>query len=224
MDPVAHLALATAAFVGTHLVSGTRLRGALVGSLGEGPYRGLYSLVALATLGWMIWAYVNAPRETLLWTPLRLLPSLVMPFAFILVACGYARNPTAVGGDALLRSEEPGRGIIRITRHPIMWALILWSGAHIAARADPKSIVFFGGFLLVALLGTVSLDRRKARSAGEDWRRFAAVTSHIPFVAVAQRRNRIVWREIGWLRPLGGIAAFFLFFFLHPWLFGARAF
>jgi len=52
--------------------------------------------------------------------------------------------------------------------------------------------------------------------------RFAAVTSHLPFVAIAQRRNRIVWREVGWLRPLIGLAAFFAFYFLHPWLFGVR--
>jgi uncharacterized membrane protein len=51
---------------------------------------------------------------------------------------------------------------------------------------------------------------------------FAAVTSNIPFVAIAQGRNRIVWCEIGWAKPLIGLALFFAFFFLHPWLFGAR--
>ncbi len=39
---------------------------------------------------------------------------------------------------------------------------------------------------------------------------------------MAQGRNRIAWREIGWLRPAIGLAAFALFFFVHPWLFGAR--
>lgn len=222
MDPLAHLALATAAFVGAHLVSGTPLRETLVRSLGEWPYRGLYSVVALVTLGWMIWAYANAPRETLYWTPLRHLPSLLMPFAFILLASGHARNPTAVGGDQVLRSHDAARGVFRITRHPVMWAIILWSGAHVLARADPKSLLFFGGFLLLAVLGSVTLDRRKARTAGEDWQRFAAVTSHIPFVAIAQRRNRLAWREIGWVRPMAGLAAFFVFFALHGWLFGAR--
>jgi uncharacterized membrane protein len=46
------------------------------------------------------------------------------------------------------------------------------------------------------------------------------VTSNVPFVAIAQGRNRIVWREIGWLRPAIGIAVFVLAFFLHPWISG----
>jgi len=211
------LIAATAAFLLTHFVPSTPLRAKLVGAIGEGPYRGVYSLVALITLGWMIWAYGAAPRETL-WTGLRELPRLVMPFAFVLIACGYWRNPTMVGADKLLKSEDPARGIIRITRHPLMWAIMLWAGAHLLARGDLRAVVFFGGFLLLAALGTIMIDRRK--QADPDFRRFKAVTSNIPFVAIAQGRNRIVWREIGWTRPAIGIAVFVLVFFLHPWISG----
>ena len=213
------LVAATAAFLLTHLVSGTPLRAKLVGALGEWPYRGAYSGLAFLTLGLMIWAYIGAPREPL-WAGVRWLPLVLMPLAFVLVACGYFRNPTMVGADKLLRSEDPARGMIRITRHPIMWGIMLWAGAHVLARGDLKSTVFFGGLLLVALIGTLSMDRRKR--ANPDWARFAAVTSHVPFVAIAQGRNRLVWHEIGWKRPLIGLAVFAAFLFLHPWLFGAR--
>ena len=216
------LVLATAAFVLTHFVSGTPLRTGLVAAMGEWPYRGLYSLVAFATLGAMIWAYAATPPGASLWTALRLLPLLLMPFAFILALAGYWRNPTMVGADKLLKSDEPARGVIRITRHPLMWGLMLWAASHILANPDTPSLVFFGGFLLVGLLGTISQDRRKARTGGEDWARFARLTSHVPFVAVAQGRNRIVWREIGWLRPALGVALFVAFLLLHTWLFGAR--
>lgn len=215
------LVAATAAFIATHLVSGTPLRAKLVAALGEWPYRGLYSLAAFATLGAMIWAYIGVPREPL-WPALRLLPLFAMPIAFILIACGYFRNPTMVGADALLKSEDPARGIIRLTRHPIMWAVMLWAGSHVLARGDAKSLVFFGGFFLVALLGTLSMDRRKR--ANPDFVRFAGVTSHVPFVAIAQGRNRLAWREIGWKRPAIGIAAFVLFLGAHRWLFGAVPF
>ena len=220
MDATALLALATAAFLLTHFVSSTPLRAALVGAVGEWPYRGVYSLLAVVTLGWMIWAYVKAPREALLWTPLRLLPLIVLPFSFILIACGYSRNPTLVGAEKLLKSEDPARGMIRITRHPLMWGIMLWAGAHILARADLKSVIFFGGFLLLAALGTLLMDARKR--SDPDFQRFAALTSNVPFVAVAQGRNRVIWREIGYLRPGVGIAAYAAFLFLHPWLFGAR--
>jgi len=211
------LLAATAAFLLTHFVTSTPLRPKLVGALGEWPYRGVYSLVAFITLGWMIWAYTGAPREAL-WTGLRELPRLAMPLAFILIACGYVRNPTMVGADKLLQSDEPARGIIRITRHPIMWAIMLWAAAHLLARGERAATVFFGGFLVLAALGTLLIDRRK--SANPDFRRFAEVTSNIPFVAVLQGRNRIVWREIGWKRPAIGIAVFVLVFFLHPWISG----
>jgi uncharacterized membrane protein len=199
-------------------VSGTPLRARLVAALGEWPYRGVYSAAAFVTLGAMIWAYIGAPREGL-WPGLRLVPLIVMPFAFILIACGYFRNPTMVGADRLLKSDDPARGIIRVTRHPIMWGVMLWSGAHVIAHADTRSLVFFGGLFLVAFLGTLSMDRRKR--GNPDFVRFAAVTSHVPFVAIAQGRNRLAWSEIGWQRPAIGVAVFAVFLAAHRWLFGA---
>jgi uncharacterized membrane protein len=207
------LVLATAVFLATHFITSTPLRPALVSAMGEWPYRGAYSTIALITLVWMAWAYAGAPREQL-WTGSREIPYVLMPLAFVLIACGYWRNPTMVGADKLLKSEDPARGIIRITRHPIMWGLMLWAAAHIVARGDLKSLVFFGGFLLLALVGTLSMDARKR--ANPDWGRFAAVTSHVPFVAIAQSRNRLDLHEIGWLRPAIGLAVFFAVLAFHP--------
>jgi uncharacterized membrane protein len=176
-------------------------------------------VVAFVTLGAMIWAYGETPREVL-WSGLRHLPLVVMPVAFVLVVCGYYRNPTMVGADKLLKSEDPARGIIRVTRHPLMWGVMLWAAAHILARGDLKSLVFFGGLFAVAALGTVFIDFRKKENP--DWARFAAVTSNLPFVAILQKRNRLDWREIGWKRPLIGLAVFVAFLFAHPSLFGVR--
>jgi len=207
------LVAASVAFLATHFVTSTPLRPALVNAMGEWPYRGLYSLVAFITLGWMIWAYAAAPRE-FLWQGMRAAPYVLMPLAFVLIACGYWRNPTMVGADKLLRSEDPARGIIRVTRHPIMWGVMLWSAAHVIARADTRALVFFGGLFLVALLGTLSMDRRKR--ANPDFARFKTLTSHVPFVAIAQGRNHLAWREIGWLRPAIGIAVFLAVLAFHP--------
>lgn len=210
---MSNLVIATAAFLATHFVTSTPLRAKLVRAMGEWPYRGLYSLFAFATLAWMIWAYATAEHDHL-WTGPRTPPYVVMPLVFVLLACGYWRNPTMVGADRLLKSEEPARGMIRITRHPIMWAVMLWAGSHIVARGDLKAVVFFGGFLLLAAFGTVLMDARK--KSNPDWARFAAVSSNIPFVAIAQGRNRLVWREIGWLRPAIGLAAYFGVLLIHP--------
>jgi uncharacterized membrane protein len=220
------LILACAVFLATHFVPSTPLRGALVRATGQWVYTGIYSLVAFATIGWMIWAYQRAPLVPL-WTAqlpaLRMLPAIVLPVSFILLACGlFARNPTIVGADKLLKSPEPARGMIRVTRHPLMWSFLLWALAHIAARGDLKSLIFFGSFALLAGVGTLLMDRRKQQTLGEDWARFAAVTSNLPFAAILQGRNRFDAKEIGWRNPLIGLALYALFFWLHPVLFGTR--
>jgi uncharacterized membrane protein len=216
-----HLAVATAAFLVTHFVPSTPARTALVARIGERAYLGLYVLVAFLTLGWMIFAYNRAPLEPL-WPGLRLLPALVMPFSFILLAAGIlTRNPTAVGQQKVLQAEEPARGMLRVTRHPIQWGILLWAAAHVLARGDLKSAIFFGGFGLLSALGTVLMDRRKARNFGEDWSRFARATSNVPFLAIAQGRNRFDAAEIGVRGPLVGLALYAAFLVLHGWLFGA---
>jgi uncharacterized membrane protein len=222
MDPVAHLAVATLAFLGTHFVSSTPLRGALTGAVGERGYLAVYSLAAFATLGWMIWAYGRAPVQPL-WPGLRLVPAVVMPFALVFAAAALmSRNPTAIGQAGAMKSDAPARGIIRVTRHPLMWGIMLWGAAHVLARGDLASAVFFGGFVVLAGLGTVLIDARKARDLGADWQRFAAVTSNVPFGAIAGGRNRFVLGEIGLKRIGVGLALFVVLLLAHPYLFGTR--
>ncbi|MFH1603067.1 MAG: NnrU family protein [Pseudomonadota bacterium] len=222
MEPMTHLTLATAAFVATHFVSSTPLRAALVRRLGENGYLGLYSLVAFALLGWMIWSYPEATGSPL-WSGLRAVPLVVMPVALILVACGVmSRNPTAVRQANALDSPTVIRGILRITRHPMMWGFALWGGSHLLARGDEAALVFFGGLALLALAGTRLIDARKAATLGEDWRRFAAATSNIPFAAILAGRNEFRPREIGWKKIIVGLMLYLVLLLLHPFLFGVR--
>jgi len=225
MDPMSQLALATLVFAATHFVPSTPLRMTLVEAIGEKAYLGAYSLVSFLTIGWMVWAYLRAPSIVLFQVPgLRLWPLAVMPFAMILLAAGLMTgNPSAVGQASKLKAPEPARGIVRVTRHPVMWAIALWALVHLAARGDAASAIFFGGFAFVALAGTLLMDRRKDDTLGEDWKRFAAVTSNVPFTAIVEGRNRFVFGEIGGKRIGVGLAAFAIFLVAHPWLFGARA-
>lgn len=226
MDPLAHLALATLVFLATHFVTSTPLRGSLVEAIGEKAYLGSYSLVSFATLGWMAWAYARAPHVPLWQVPgVQLWPLVVMPFSLILVAAGLmTRNPTLVGQEGALRSGEPARGILRVTRHPMMWGFALWAAVHLVARGDAAAAVFFGGFLVLALAGTALIDARKADALGEDWRRFAEVTSNVPFTAIVEGRNRLVFAEIGWKRILPGLGLYAVLVVAHPWIFGVRAY
>ena len=224
MNPMTKLLIASAAFLATHYVSSTPLRTRLVRVLGTNGYLLLYSAVAFATLGGMAWTYYRAPFLGWWYVPaLRYVPLLVMPLAMILIVCGLmTRNPTLVGRERLLRTGEPARGVLRVTRHPLMWGIALWAASHVMARGDAAATVFFGSFLVLALSGTVLIDRRKRATLGADWQHFAAVTSNLPFAAIIAGTNRFHAGEIGWSRPLTGLAVYGVVLWLHPLLFGAR--
>lgn len=226
MDPIAHLALATLVFLATHFVTSTPLRVTLVEAIGEKAYLGTYSFVSFATIGWMVWCFERAPVVPVLQVPgLKLWPLVVMPLSLILLASGLmTRNPSLVGQYEAPKNDEPARGIIRVTRHPTMWGIALWAAVHMIARGDVASFVFFGGFLVLALAGTKLIDMRKAETLGEDWMRFAAVTSNVPFTAIVEGRNQFVFAEIGWKRIFAGLGLFAALLAAHPFIFGARAF
>ena len=224
MDPMEILALATVAFLATHYVSSTPLRSGLVRLLGDKSYLGLYTAVSLAMLGWMIWAYAKAPFERL-WVgdEFKVWAIVLMPVSLVFLVCGLlSRNPSAVRQESALRSMGEPRGILRVTRHPVQWAIALWAFLHLITRGDGASAIFFGGLLLLSLSGTVLIDARKDRTIGVDWKRFAAATSNIPFAAIIQGRNQFSFDEIGWVKVLAGLALYFVLVYLHPYLFGAR--
>lgn len=222
MDSTPHLLLATLVFLGIHVLPSTPLRALAVRLIGEGPYLGLFSLASLGGLAWMTYAYKQATFFAL-WPGLHLLPLAVTPFAFVLLACGVlARNPTLTGQAGALKHPEAARGILRITRHPVMWAIILWAGSHLFAIGSLQAVILFGGLFLLAAAGTTLQDARKAAQLGDDWQRFAARTSNIPFVAIAQGRNLLSWREIGWRNPAIGLLMFGVLLYFHAWLFGMR--
>lgn len=212
---------ASAVFLASHLgLSSAAMRGRLVRRIGEKGFQGLYTLIALLTLGAMIAAYIQASHHIYLWPPgpgVRHLPLLVMPLALLLIVGGVMTpNPSAVGMENQLDQPEPARGVLRITRHPMMWGIVLWAAVHILANGDLASLLFFGGLLLTALLGSLHLDRRMAAD-----QRFTAVTSYAPFAAMLGGRQTVRWAELR--RPAAwGLGVLIALLLLHPYLFGVR--
>lgn len=223
MDPLGRLALAAFCFFALHaFVSGTRLRDALRRVLGEGPFRGLFSLSTLAALVWLWRAYRSSPCAPLWVLPraFEWLPLAVMPIALFLVVGAFTvRNPTAIGGEQSLSSAEPARGALRITRHPFLWGVMLWSSVHALVLGSTAGLLFFGSFFVTAALGTRSIDRKRARANTEGWQSYLALTSNVPLLAVIAGRNTLRPREL--LVPV--VVALVLLAVLlvsHRWLFG----
>ena len=225
---MSELLFAGALFLATHLgISNSPLRPMLMRTLTERGYQGLYSLVALVTVVYLVMAYNDAPRLEYLWNldpRLYWVPKLLMLPAFILFAGGLkgaAQTASPLPGCAMDEAAlaKLTSGINRVTRHPVQWAFILWAASHIIANGDAVSVVFFAVFLLLSAVGSLFADRKKAAAYGEDWQAFAAATSHLPFAAVVAGRNKMAWGELGVPSALG-LALYIGVFWGHEWLSG----
>jgi uncharacterized membrane protein len=203
---VTQLALATLAFVGTHLLLSHPLRPALAGRLGAAGFLLLYSLVAFATLAWMVIAYRWTDDSGPLWlAPYQIWPfaSLLMLFASILLVGSLVGNPAHPGPA---RREMPAaRGVYAITRHPMNWSFILWALVHASLSGSARNLIVAAGIFLLALVGSIGQDRKKERLLGETWREWEARTSFVPFAAALAGRVR--WRDTvpGLVAWIGGI-------------------
>ncbi len=218
-DGLFSLVIAGVAFCGSHIMlSSTRLRGSLREQLGEYGFLAVYSLTALVTFAWFLVAYRHAPT-LVLWPAQRwmaLVPVVVMPLATILLVAGYSTpNPTAVGMERSARADDPAPGILRVTRHPVMWAIGLWAISHVVANGDLRSLVFFGAFAVLSLGGTVLIDRKKQLALGSNWSRLAELTSNLPFAALVTGRTRLRWRDISLLRIAAGLLLYVVLYRAH---------
>src|SRR3954471_1166873 len=136
------LLLAMLAFVGGHFVlSAPPVRGRLTARLGERIFAGVYALLMILALIWVVAAYRVAPPRVIwdLGPQVNLVPIVVMPFALILAVLGLiARNPTGVMGEGFVsKAGDRVRGAATITRHPFLSGAALWSIAHLIAMAMP---------------------------------------------------------------------------------------
>jgi uncharacterized membrane protein len=208
MPPLA-LFFSAVAFVGTHFLLSHPLRRSLVGSMGEKPFQGLYSLVALITFGLMVYFYRAIGREAPLWDSGDagwVAGTVLMWFASILLVGSFVRNPAfpdapgPVGGPT---------GIFRITRHPMMWSFAIWAAVHLMILGQPKSLVFDGAIILLALAGAAGQDAKKARAMGDAWHEWTAQTAFVPFTrglaypgTVALAGGTLLFLLATWLHPL----------------------
>ena len=217
-----NLVAACAYFLLIHFgVSGTRVRDGLVARLGAGRYRGAFVLASIIGLAWMIYAYRHAPTVELWGVVLGFRPAayVLVLIAFIFLVIGIMTpNPTRVGMESRAgEGKEAARGMVRITRHPFLWGVALWALVHLIINGDLASLILFGSLLVLAVGGTLSIDAKRRRNFGEQWIKFAKVTSDIPFAAIAAGRNRLgpALVEIGVWRPLAATLVYAAAFYLH---------
>jgi uncharacterized membrane protein len=226
-----NLAAAALTFFALHrIVSGSHVRDRIVALIGETPFRRVFALASLVCLVWLWLGFLSArtsPWNGMLFTPYAALAVLQVPLqllAFLLIVAGVtARNPTIAGMGATVSDRAIVRGVLRISRHPFLWGIALFAVGHMLVVPSVAAWGFFGTLLVLALTGTLSIDAKRHRAYGDHWKAFAAATSNVPFQAIATRRQRLKFREIGWWRPVLAVTLYALLVLAHPYLFGVAA-
>jgi uncharacterized membrane protein len=184
MSPTAEVLFWWLAFAGSHMVlSSVPVRQRLIGRIGEGPFRGLYSLVALACFVPLVRVYF-AHKHTGPWLwrlppgpPVRWVAYLGMGVAFVLLVAGQLRPSPA----AVVPGDPTPRGVYRITRHPTLMALALFGLVHLLPNGSATDVAFFGGFVVFAVVGARHQDERKLALDAPGFRAFHEATPFLPF-------------------------------------------
>jgi uncharacterized membrane protein len=136
-------------FLGGHAFVTFRAgRAAAVARLGEGPYKGFFSLVAVAGIILIVYGFgaYRAAGLIPVWSPpgwtRHLTAALVWP-AVILVTAAYIR------GD-----------IQHLLKHPMLAGVKLWAVAHLLANGDLGGMILFGSVLAWAVYDRITLKHR----------------------------------------------------------------
>lgn len=149
------LILGLVLFLGMHSVQmlAPHFRERMVARIGPMPWKGLYSIVAIAGFVLIVIGFGMARAQTqLLYLPpvwLRHLNALFTLVAFVLIAAAYV----------------PRNHLKAKIGHPMLAGVKLWAAGHLMAIGFERDVVLFGAFLLWAV-ADFSASRRRDRKAG----------------------------------------------------------
>lgn len=145
-----YLILGLVLFLGAHTLTTLRAtRAALIGRIGEGPYKGLYSLVSVAGLALIVWGFgqYRSAGYVQVWTP----PAGLNPVALVLMWVAFI---------AMAATYTPLGKIKATLRHPMLVSVKTWALAHLLVNGDLGSLLLFGAFLAWAVYDRIALKRR----------------------------------------------------------------
>jgi uncharacterized membrane protein len=211
------LAAANAAFVGSHFAMSHPLRRPMVTALGAGGFQIVYSLVSFAALGWVYLAFIAAPPADLTgsgeigW----IIATLLTWPAMVLLAGSLIGNPALPTPLAEQQARAEPKGVFRVTRHPMMWAIGLWAASHLILFWSTRTMITAAAMGFLALVGARLQDGKKAALMGEAWGEWSRKTSWWP------RWGRFL--TVGAMPLLAGTALWLAGMWLHLWRAGIPA-
>jgi uncharacterized membrane protein len=138
-----------AVFIGSHVFVTMRpRRAAVITRIGEGAYKGLFSLVSIAGILLIAWGFARyrAAGYIDVWSP----PPWTRHVTVLLVW------PAII---AMVAAYIPGE-IKKTLKHPMLVGVKLWAAAHLISNGDLGSIILFGSILGWAVFDRITLKHR----------------------------------------------------------------
>jgi uncharacterized membrane protein len=179
------LILGLVVFLGIHTFTTLRTsRAALIHSLGEGPYKGLYSLLSAVGLGLIVWGFglYRTSAYQQLWVP----PQWLHPVALVLMWFAFV---------ALAAAYSPAGKIKATLRHPMLLGVKIWALAHLLVNGDVGGMILFASLLLWAGYDRMALKRRGDLGA-------ASVSGLTAGDAISLVVGSAAYAAMFWLHPL----------------------
>jgi uncharacterized membrane protein len=136
-------------FLGLHsiVIVAPQLRAGAVAKVGEGPWKGIYSLIALGGFVLICYGFGLARQSpVVLYTP----PHWMHHVTFLFMLPVF---------PLILAAYLPGR-IKTALKHPMLAAVKFWALAHLLSNGTLADVLLFGGFLAWAVVDRISLKRR----------------------------------------------------------------
>jgi uncharacterized membrane protein len=214
-----------AVFLVAHVIPALpAIRRSLQARLGAGGFLATYSVLSLFLFAWLIREALLAPYIPLWFAGPwgHWVAALLLPLALVLLGAGVlVPNPLSIA--FVTRPFDPrSPGAVAITRHPILLGLGLWGVAHVPANGHLVGLLLFGTLGVFGFIGMAVTESRRRKVLGEDgWQVLAGPTSMVPFGAILRGRARWPTDRVTVVGALLGLlAAIFLLFYGHIWLFG----
>jgi uncharacterized membrane protein len=182
-------------FLGVHSVriAAEDWRRGMISRLGEGPWKGLYSLASIVGFVLIIWGYGMARVDSpVLYEPpvwLKHTAVLLNLVAFLLL--GFYLLPA-------------GRVKARLG-HPMILGVKTWAFAHLLANGRVADLLLFGGFLAWAILD-FRASRRRDRAAGTVRIAGPARNDALAVAAGVLIWAAFLWRLHEWLTDVSPLA------------------
>lgn len=126
------------------------IKNGVIEKLGDGGYKGIFSLLLFAAFGLMIIGWRNTDPVHVYIAPAALhkIAIAIVVVAFLVMATAYRNSRLRL-----------------LVRHPQLTGVALWGISHLLLNGDSRALVLFGGMTAWSLIEIVAISKREGEWA-----------------------------------------------------------